>query len=398
MKHRTFFILALLPALVDLGAQDAYLAGIARLSEGDLTAAGQSFEKALAERPNRHPVCLKLAEIAFIRQDYGAAITWAEQANDRAAGSGDYIISQCHALESRPARSVEYLEKHLRSDYKKPRHEILLDPSFSGIENSEHWKSLWKQTWYSESEDLEFEVAYLRKSGHYPDALNRIQDGLGDDPRWHQLYAEKGRTLHLMGNWQDAARAWSKAIEIFPGNWEYYLGRAGAMGALKKFDEGIRDMEKAARLNPEMLDLLKETSQMCRWGKQFKKAKTYIEDYIRYYPDSADGHYHKGSIELDAGEVLQAITSFNRCLELDAGRPEYHAARGRAYLESDTWTYAFQDLSMALDLDPGVAETWYLRGLCQQQLGRKDKARSDFETAARLGSADAIKVLENLDR
>ncbi len=381
-----------------LHAQEPYLEGIARMEDGNYQKAVQLFSIALERDASNPDLILRSAELMFLTEEYGDCIEAANNVNDLSPGKGDFLLARSHAKLGDAPQAVNYLESHMGSDYKLPRHEILLDPAFSGIEDTPAWKSLWRKTWYTENEDFEFEVAYLRKSGNYPDALRKIEDGLGENPRWHRLYAEKGLTLHLIGNWQDAARAWSAAIEILPGQSAYFLGRARSYREIGKYTEGIRDLEQASRKNPEQLELLAEISRICRSAKQYKKAAAYIEQYLLYYPDSPEAHYIKGNIHSDAGQVLQSIVSYNRCLELDKSNAAYYAARGRSYLQSDTWTYAFSDLSMALDLDPGNNETWYLRGLCRLNLGEKEKARADLETAARLGSIPAIGILEKMDR
>jgi regulator of sirC expression with transglutaminase-like and TPR domain len=57
-----------------------------------------------------------------------------------------------------------------------------------------------------------------------------------------------------------------------------------------------------------------------------------------------------------------------------------------------------KDFSMALDLDPLNPDTWYHKGLCRQKLQDISGARSDFETAARYGSQEAIEMLERMNR
>ena len=67
-------------------------------------------------------------------------------------------------------------------------------------------------------------------------------------------------------------------------------------------------------------------------------------------------------------------------------------------MNSDTWTYAIKDFSMALDLDPRNPESWYMKGICRQEQGDHEGAKSDFEMAAHYGSTEAIEELERMNR
>ena len=381
-----------------LGAQDPYLSGIARLDEKDYLNAGELFTRALDKDGDKPDLYLKLAETCLQSGNFLETIELARKANILEKGKGDYMIARASAMSGQAAEAMIFLEKHMKSPFRLPRHEILLDPAFTGIEKTESWRTFWKHTWYTEEENLEFEVAYLRRSGDYIEALEKIEEGLSTQPRWDELYAEKGQTLFLMGNKQDALRAFSKAIEISPGSTDYYLGRGRTYVELGKYQEGIRDLEHVLRARPEMLNLYKEISLAYMADSKYQGATEYIQEYLLYYPASAEAHFIHGNIHFEAGQFLKALNSFNRCLDLDTSKAKYFAARGNAFMNTDTWSYALKDFSMALDLDPFNPETWYHKGMCRLKLQDREGARSDFQTAARYGSSEAAEILERMNR
>ena len=178
MKKWTAILLILNLAGAYLGAQDPYLSGIARLEEGDLQGARALFTKAIETKGANPDLLLKLAEIHYSSGAYQQAIEYAKEADRMESGKGNYMLARSFAISGQAAPAVQYLEKHLKSGIKRPRHEILLDTAFSSIEETADWKALWKQTWYSEAENLEFEVAYLRRSTDYIAALEKIGEGL----------------------------------------------------------------------------------------------------------------------------------------------------------------------------------------------------------------------------
>jgi tetratricopeptide (TPR) repeat protein len=120
----------------------------------------------------------------------------------------------------------------------------------------------------------------------------------------------------------------------------------------------------------------------------------YYAQYLEYYPEDAEVHYLAGQVNLDTGDYLDALTRFNECLQIEKNDPRYYTARGRTYLLTSTYRYALNDFGMALDLDPGDPEAWYLRGEVQWKMNQREGAFRDWEKAARLGSFEAARKLE----
>jgi tetratricopeptide (TPR) repeat protein len=395
MKKLTAILLILNLAGAYLGAQDPYLSGIARLEEGDLQAAMTLFTTAIKTKGANPDLLLKLAETHYSSGAYQQAIEYAKEANRMESGKGNYMLARSFAISGQVSPAVQYLEKHLKSRFKRPRHEILLDTAFASIEETAAWKALWKQTWYSEAENLEFEVAYFRRSAEYIAALEKIVEGLSENPRWDELYAEKGHILFLMGNYQDAVRAYSQAIEI-SATAAYYQGRAEAFIQQEKYTEGIKDLERTLRLQPEKLSLYKRLSLLNQSAGNYPEATENILQYLEYFPAIAEVHFICGEIYFDDRDYLKALDCFNRCLALDKDEARYFEARGKTYLNTGTHAYALKDFTMALDLDPYNPRIWYMKGLCRLRLKDKEGAHSDLEKATRYGSVEARQLLEEM--
>ena len=199
-----------------------------------------------------------------------------------------------------------------------------------------------------------------------------------------------------MGNHQDAVRAYSQAIQI-SATAASYQGRAEAYIQQGDYQDGIKDLERTLRLQPEKLSLYKQLSLLNQSDANYTKATESILQYLEYFPASAEAHFICGDIYFDEGNYLKALGSFNRCLAMDTTEARYFEARGKTYLNADTYTYALKDFTMALDLDPFNPQTWYMKGLCRLKLQDPEGARSDLENAARYGSNEARQLLEKMD-
>jgi tetratricopeptide (TPR) repeat protein len=309
-------------------------------------------------------------------------------------GKGSYLLATIYADSGEPAEAVKFLRLHLGSPFKKPSRSILLDESFAALEDSREWRLLWSEEWYSEEEVMMQEIRYLTESGEHLQALEMTDELLAGKPDWDEMFALKGEILYNMGQQQASVTAYTQAIEFGSSRASYYYGRACSYLHQEKYKKAVEDLERAVRLAPERLTLLSETGTVHHKAGNTREAMEYYTRYLEYYPEDAEVHYLAGQVNLDTGDYLDALVRFNECLRIEKNDPRYFAARGRTYLLTSTYRFALNDFGMALDLDPGDPESWYLRGEVQWKMNRREGAFRDWEKAARLGSFEAVRRLE----
>jgi tetratricopeptide (TPR) repeat protein len=394
MKPAMILLVCLLP-LTAFG-QDPYLLGVARLQDRSYEAARDYFKQVLATDSDDPMGLLNIAETYYQTNDYQDAIGYLERLEAKREGMGCYLLAKTYAQLGDAAMAALYLEKHLRSNYKLPSGTILLDEAFISLENSPEWKSLWKNNWYSEDEVLFQEISYLTRTGDHLEALDMIDQALGRAADRALLLAARGAVFHQMGNYQNSIKAYTSAIDLTRMNAEPFYGRAQSYLALGKFQDAIPDLNRTLQLQPERLEILKELSEANRAAGNFDQATRFIENYIQYFPRKAEAHYLHGQILFESGKYLKALSSFNRCLELETNDPRFYAARGQTYLVTRTYRYALNDFGMALDLDPKNHEVWYQKGLARWYSNDPEGSRADWEKATRYGSEKAAKKIEEL--
>jgi tetratricopeptide (TPR) repeat protein len=379
-----------------VSGQDPYLMGIARLKEGSYEQARRHFEQVLAEDGQNAGGLLKMAEVFYQTADYPNAIACLERLEASKKGMGLYGLARAHAQLGNQTLAVDYLEKHLNSEFKLPSSEILLEEAFLSLETSREWRSLWKNEWYTPEERMFQEISYLTRSGDHLDALDMINRALEGEADRAALLAARGDVFYAMGNYQNAIQAYAQAISLTRMNARPFHGRARAFMALGKFSDAVPDLKRTVQLQPERLEILLELSEASRAAGDFVQALKAIEEYAQYFPDSAETHFSQGQVLFESGSYLKALASFNRCLELEAHDPRFYTARGLTYLATSTFRYAINDFGMALDLDPKNHEVWFQKGMARWHANDREGAIADWERAARYGSGTAAKKLEEI--
>ena len=94
------------------------------------------------------------------------------------------------------------------------------------------------------------------------------------------------------------------------------------------------------------------------------------------YKDGFDAHKE--------GLYAEAISHFDKAIQLDPDYVDAYYGRVVAYKKLDQYQRAIQDYDKAIQLDPNYAYAYYIRGLAYHNLGQTAKAKADFAKACSL--------------
>ena len=255
---------------------------------------------------------------------------------------------------------------------------------------------------------------------------------------------EEGTRLAYQGQYDEAIKLYTEAIELNPNNIAAYYARAGTYHALsirnendaKKFRTlAINDLNKAIEIKPDYSDAYGYRGMIYYFAKDYTKAindfnraieidPTNAQNYIYrslYYtqvlkdnnraladlnkaielePNNAHCYINRATFyELDLKNYGRAIDDFNKAIELEPNNPYAYAARARFYssplIDSALRDYsrAAEDYSRAIELQEQpamVAMNYYNRGECYRALKIYDKAIDDYTQAIELGTDNAV--------
>jgi tetratricopeptide (TPR) repeat protein len=392
-----YFILFLLSLNSAILAQvkDPLLYGKAEMDKGLYSDAIKILTEALTSGSSTSDIYLDLGQCYYQVGNYNSAIHYFLLAENRKKNIASYWLARSYAMTNRNDSVIIYLRANLLSENKMPASTIKLDPAFSNLENTLEWKNIWKEEWYNEFEVLLAEIKYLTDQKEYMEALDLIDQNLANYAQRHQLYGARGKIFLELNNLSSSITALTRAIEINGTQPEYYINRAKAYSGLRKYDLAVSDLIKALDIEPDNFPLYFERSRLYDLISNYNRALDDIDFYMDLFPDDIEAMFFKGQIYYDQANYLRALEIFNKCLSRDQSKADFFAARANVYLKTNTLKYAIQDYGMALDLDPRNPDTYLNRGLARFNLNDKKGACSDWEKAARLGSAKAVQMINN---
>lgn len=139
----------------------------------------------------------------------------------------------------------------------------------------------------SNSNSIEKQLYQMENCMHFAD-WNRMktlsEDFIKNYPEMRDGYFFQGMALSELGNYKDAIKYYTKAIEINPTTYDGYQNRAMAYYWNGQYDEAITDCDKALKINPneEYLIAQREIALKAKNGKITKYAENVetIPEYV----------------------------------------------------------------------------------------------------------------------
>jgi tetratricopeptide (TPR) repeat protein len=100
----------------------------------------------------------------------------------------------------------------------------------------------------------------------------------------------------------------------------------------------------------------------------------------------AQGWKQEGDFQFNQQKFDEAISDYNKALELDPNYSLAYTNRGSAYLKKYQFDKAMADYNRALELDPSNAAAYFNRGLVYEIRGEHDKAESDLNMVIQIAT------------
>jgi serine/threonine protein kinase/tetratricopeptide (TPR) repeat protein len=119
--------------------------------------------------------------------------------------------------------------------------------------------------------------------------------------------------------------------------------------------------------------------------RRYEDAATELERLIKDEPHHAAGQFALGAVYQTTGRFPDAVERYQVAKALAKHDPRPAFNRGALLVVMRRHSEAVDDLTTALDRDPGMTEAYHQRATAHLQLGQYDRALADVDTAVRLG-------------
>jgi tetratricopeptide (TPR) repeat protein len=218
----------------------------------------------------------------------------------------------------------------------------------------------------------------------------------------HFIFIQQGWEQVEKGNYEQAIRYFTEAIDLNPKDAESYYSRGTAYSRKGQYDQAISDYTKALEINP------RDAKSYFKRGIAYYKKSQYdqaISDFnkaLEINPMVAEAYYNRGITYCKKGQQDQAISDFKKAFEIDPNNPRYlvtYVDHEIAYFEDKgQYDQAISNYTKALEINPRDAKVYVNRGRAYYLKGEYDRSWEDFRKALDLDEKVPSKFLDELGK
>jgi len=218
--------------------------------------------------------------------------------------------------------------------------------------------------------------------------LNEIDSAIEDytfaislDPEnSYTYYNSIGNLKHKAGFYKEAIVNYNKAIELNPNYAYAYVCRGRSKSYLEDYQGGLQDCNKGLSIDSEMA-----------WGYyQRAEIKYYTQDYvgaiaddmkaIEIYPNYDDAYLNKALSKIKLQDYYGAKVDIDKVVELKGSAYSYRKQGDiNSYLKK--YDEAITSYNKAIEIFPNYSEAYVAKGLALEQLNNNEEAFKNYNIA-----------------
>ncbi len=189
----------------------------------------------------------------------------------------------------------------------------------------------------------------------------------------------------MMGRLGESRDSWSRAIELEPENYEYWMERGWRKFDLGDLPGAIEDIRQARDLAPDVwvaqfsLGAIYYRTEQDQYKDESHEA---LDHAIALEPTNPESWRLRGELKLYRfGDPASALEDLNLAVEYgDPNDPRAISLRGEAYHDLGELGPCIDDFNRAFEIDDQNPRYYWLQGDCLAANGDTEHARSRYET------------------
>jgi tetratricopeptide (TPR) repeat protein len=168
------------------------------------------------------------------------------------------------------------------------------------------------------------------------------------------------------------------------------VGELLATGKVKT-PPGIADVEPSEPGEVDSLTAEEHVDRGCTYGSQgnYGQALSEFNRAVELNPAYALAYHWRGVAYERLGDYPRALIEFHQAIALDPEQAEFYVGRGDAYRKLGDYEMAIREYDVAIARDPQLAAAYHNRGVAHEHLKDYQQALGDYGKAAELGPGSA---------
>jgi tetratricopeptide (TPR) repeat protein len=215
-------------------------------------------------------------------------------------------------------------------------------------------------------------------------ALANFNQAIEINPDYADAYNNRGNVYANQKKWELALADYNKAIAINSDEEFAYYNRGSIYYKQKKWELALADYNKAILINPQYAQAYMVRGSIYYKQKNWELALADYNKAILINSQYAQAYMGRGVIYAKRKKWELALADFNKVISINSDEEFAYTGRGLIYGEQKKWELALADFNKAIQINSQYAQAYMGRGLVYLKFNDKQKARENFQEAARL--------------
>ncbi len=157
----------------------------------------------------------------------------------------------------------------------------------------------------------------------------QVYEYVASAPERAELQIQEGQRALTPGRYDQAVKAFGRALETDPNSWNAYLQRGIAKQNLGQLDEALADFQKALLLEPDLFAARAARADIFRQKGDVAHAIEELTKLIELKP-SVEAYHSRALAYAQLGEHAKAIPDFTWVIEQQRDAPFAYFARAKS--------------------------------------------------------------------
>lgn len=242
---------------------------------------------------------------------------------------------------------------------------------------------------------LLFSVFSFTRANAWKSALTLYEDIDKKYPNQFIVLNSAGVENMFLNNDNKALEYLNKAVAVAPRNYKGFYNRGLLYLKNNKPEEAIKSFNRVLELYYYSKAYVGRASAYYML-QDFPKAINDANYVLKTEQNNTRAHFVLGNCYNDLNRLQDAMSEYNKCIELDKDEADFYFKRGIVNGKNQDFNACIKDIDICLKLKPDYYEAYYWRGVAKVNL--KQNACDDFKLAAQKNYEPAIAAFNKFCR
>jgi len=229
----------------------------------------------------------------------------------------------------------------------------------------------------------------------YEEALKAFEKAIEINPQFVEAWNGKGIALYNRERYKEALKAFNKAIKIDPQFAEAQYSKGVAFGGRGEYKKARRAYERTVKINPQFVEAWYNKGFALYKLRKYEEALKAFEKAIEINPQLADAWNGKGIALYNLGGYKEALRAHEKAIEINPKdtSPYANANLGNLFLNLGDLENASENVKTALAINDKFTSALRLKGRIEIEEKNYDGAIKSFEEAIRSDLGNPLLLL-----